>query len=290
MRLCGCCGAPYLAPPPGSGHPVKFCSDACRIEKAIEDRRQATIKYTNKKNRRACVECGAHFTRAGNVGSRTLCLACDEKSLRACTICCAEFAARDSGSSSCYCTPCRQAMASHYRHGTPRPERKERPCPHCLAMFTPTGRRVNTYCSPACSKDAQRSGTVCVLVLCEKCSLPCRAFAQACMKSLCLKCRAGAVADRRGVSEARRRDAERNGDSDIHWSTVGPRDLWRCHICGCKVRQVAGTAMEPQGATVDHLLPIVDGGPHAWENVALAHRSCNVRRQAGGIVQLRLVG
>jgi 5-methylcytosine-specific restriction endonuclease McrA len=34
----------------------------------------------------------------------------------------------------------------------------------------------------------------------------------------------------------------------------------------------------------------VDGGTHTWDNVALAHRSCNLKRGAGGVAQLRLVG
>jgi 5-methylcytosine-specific restriction endonuclease McrA len=92
------------------------------------------------------------------------------------------------------------------------------------------------------------------------------------------------------MAHARRREAERNGNSDIHWHTLGPRDSWRCHLCGGKVPKVGGTAKQPKGATVDHLEPISEGGPHVWSNVKLAHRSCNISRQAGGTVQLLLVG
>lgn len=95
---------------------------------------------------------------------------------------------------------------------------------------------------------------------------------------------------RRSVAEQRRRDAERQGDRDITWRTVGSRDGWRCHLCHKKVPQYAGTAHEPDGATVDHLLPISDGGLHVWANVKLAHRRCNIKRSTGGIVQLTLVG
>ena len=44
------------------------------------------------------------------------------------------------------------------------------------------------------------------------------------------------------------------------------------------------------GATVDHLVPLVQGGEHVWENVALAHRRCNLSRGDRGLAQLRLVG
>lgn len=91
-------------------------------------------------------------------------------------------------------------------------------------------------------------------------------------------------------AQARRLDVERRGDKDIHWSTLGERDGWTCHLCSKPVKQQAGTAHVPLGATVDHLLPIAAGGEHVWANVALAHRKCNTSRGAGGIAQLRLVG
>ncbi len=87
-----------------------------------------------------------------------------------------------------------------------------------------------------------------------------------------------------------RGDAERHGDRDIHWSTVGERDGWVCHLCYRPVERVAGVNGRPRGATVDHLIPVSVGGEHVWRNVALAHRSCNSARGVGGVVQLRLVG
>lgn len=66
----------------------------------------------------------------------------------------------------------------------------------------------------------------------------------------------------------------------ITWRSVGKRDGWTCHLCGDPVIDSAGTAHNPEGATVDHLTPIALGGSHTWSNVALAHRSCNVLRGA----------
>ena len=108
-------------------------------------------------------------------------------------------------------------------------------------------------------------------------------------KNQSLTCSACA-ASRRRVSEQRRRERERLGDTSIHWSVLGERDGWRCHVCRKGVPQVAGTAERMDGATVDHLVPIVDGGSHTWDNVALSHRSCNLERGTGGLAQLRLVG
>lgn len=67
------------------------------------------------------------------------------------------------------------------------------------------------------------------------------------------------------------------------------RDGWRCHLCRKRIdRSLDGNA--PWGPTIDHLVPLADGGPHSYANVAAAHRLCNVRRVRGGVVQLALLG
>lgn len=91
-------------------------------------------------------------------------------------------------------------------------------------------------------------------------------------------------------SQQRRMRVVAAGDRGIHWRTLGVRDAWTCHLCGRKVKQSAGVDGVPRGATVDHLIPISDGGSHVWANVALAHRDCNMKRGNKGMAQLLLVG
>lgn len=153
---------------------------------------------------------------------------------------------------SCYNLYCkyRQVIAGRYIFGPPKPK----------AVYQPVADFTCTDCgSPFRRKNA---GTRCV---------PC---------GLARRCHA----------ETLRREAEQAGDKDIHWKSLGERDKWRCHICGDKVPKIPGTATNALGATVDHLVPIHAHGTHTWTNVALAHRTCNVSRGTGGIVQLRLVG
>lgn len=70
---------------------------------------------------------------------------------------------------------------------------------------------------------------------------------------------------------------------------IGERDGWRCHLCRRSVDPtLPGT--HQRGPTIDHLVPVADGGMDEPENVALAHRGCNVKRRDKGIAQLRLVG
>lgn len=64
----------------------------------------------------------------------------------------------------------------------------------------------------------------------------------------------------------------------LHWLPLGDRDGWVCHLCGWVVEQSAGNWKNPNGATVDHLIPRSKGGPDEWDNVRLAHYKCNHKR------------
>jgi 5-methylcytosine-specific restriction endonuclease McrA len=71
-------------------------------------------------------------------------------------------------------------------------------------------------------------------------------------------------------------------------SYIFDRDGGRCHICArCVDPTLSGNA--PMGPTIDHLIPCAEGGIDGAENVALAHRACNVNRNTGGVAQLRLI-
>ena len=62
---------------------------------------------------------------------------------------------------------------------------------------------------------------------------------------------------------------------------IAERDGWRCHICRRKV--------SAEQATIDHLIPVTDGGQHVRSNVSLAHHHCNSIRSDSGAAQLLLV-
>jgi len=84
------------------------------------------------------------------------------------------------------------------------------------------------------------------------------------------------------VDEEHRRRARVHGAGwePVDRTVVFERDGWRCHLCGRRVRR--------SEASIDHLIPIADGGPHTYANVATAHLACNIRRGRKGEVQLRL--
>jgi 5-methylcytosine-specific restriction endonuclease McrA len=67
------------------------------------------------------------------------------------------------------------------------------------------------------------------------------------------------------------------------------RDGWRCQICMRKVRRNA-PGFHPLSPSLDHVIPLVDGGPHTRANTRCAHLRCNTARGArGGNEQLALI-
>jgi len=87
-----------------------------------------------------------------------------------------------------------------------------------------------------------------------------------------------------------------NGDSRLHsWNVedwnitlkkLAKRDGDKCWICGGYVDWndyvmrgdtfIAGN----QYPSIDHIIPLSKNGMHSWDNVALAHRICNSKKQA----------
>lgn len=83
------------------------------------------------------------------------------------------------------------------------------------------------------------------------------------------------------MSEMRRERIKDGEYETITLEKLIERDKGICHICGKKVakqeRMKAGVKSVLHAAypTVDHIIPISRGGSHTWENVKLAHLSCN---------------
>lgn len=75
-------------------------------------------------------------------------------------------------------------------------------------------------------------------------------------------------------------------------SEIAERDGWRCQLCG---RAVSKTAKWPdrRSASIDHIIPLSQGGSDLKANVQLAHFGCNSsknNRHLESGEQLRLFG
>lgn len=55
------------------------------------------------------------------------------------------------------------------------------------------------------------------------------------------------------------------------------RDIWLCGLCSTPVDPDVAWP-DPMSASLDHILPLSKGGSHTYENVQLAHLTCNVSK------------
>jgi 5-methylcytosine-specific restriction endonuclease McrA len=87
---------------------------------------------------------------------------------------------------------------------------------------------------------------------------------------------------------SRRKRLKQNGDIDysITIDKLIRRDKGKCSICGSRIDKkdfieteegyfIAGDSYP----SIDHILPVSKGGTHTWDNVQLAHRSCNTDKR-----------
>lgn len=84
------------------------------------------------------------------------------------------------------------------------------------------------------------------------------------------------------IARHRRREKKRAGDCDLSLRELDERDNHTCYLCGrqtdwndyrvdCSGNFVAGD-MYP---SMDHVIPLADGGTHTEGNLRIAHRLCN---------------
>ena len=91
----------------------------------------------------------------------------------------------------------------------------------------------------------------------------------------------GIALDTKGTGGKWRTRAKRYGctefDKTISLKAVVTKYGGVCQICGRPTdwEDIAGGHIGRAYPTVDHIVPLSKGGAHTWENVQLAHMSCN---------------
>jgi hypothetical protein len=65
----------------------------------------------------------------------------------------------------------------------------------------------------------------------------------------------------------------------ILYSRIVERDGLVCHLCL--------QAVDPADLTIDHIIPLSKAGPHQYENLAVAHRRCNLSKGRRLVPSLR---
>lgn len=154
-------------------------------------------------------------------------------------------------------------------------------CLQCKASFTSTHRK-STFCSSKC---LNRYTDLNNPLRCSEadCGRGVRA------KGLCAmhwRCKARADgreapepwSERRKANYHKRR-AQKLGTQveDIRPVDIYERDIWLCGLCLTPVDPDVSWP-DPMSASLDHVLPLSKGGTHTYENVQLAHLTCNVSK------------
>lgn len=170
-----------------------------------------------------------------------------------------------------------------------------RSCAECGESFA--GRRK--YCKPECFRKAQRRRDLAragrtpeQVDTCKRCGgrKPLRSGKHG-PTTYCGECRPIVAREAMRRGRKRRKARERQvAHEDYTLEEIAARDHFKCGICRRKVRM--DLVVPHNGApTIDHVLPIADGGDDVRANVRLAHFICNsIRGNRGGPVQLALIG
>ena len=84
--------------------------------------------------------------------------------------------------------------------------------------------------------------------------------------------------------KARKRDAF---VEVVEWAEVMGRGKWTCHLCNESIPREAKWP-DPMFGTVDHVIPLAEGGQHSYANCKPAHLRCNCSKGSKPIGQLGL--
>ena len=76
-----------------------------------------------------------------------------------------------------------------------------------------------------------------------------------------------------------KRRAQKRGTQveDLRPIDIYERDIWLCGLCVTPVDPDCAWP-DPMSPSLDHILPLSKGGTHTYENVQLAHLTCNVSK------------
>jgi 5-methylcytosine-specific restriction endonuclease McrA len=173
----------------------------------------------------------------------------------------------------------------------------DKTCAICPATFTPVNQQQR-YCGQACwyqanlqRSRANRKTGQSAMRECVGCQMQVTVIrTRGNTPRLCDGCRAERRR-KRARNEERRRDARKRGAQveTFKVEEIYARDAWRCQLCHRAVPKDK-IVPHPKAATLDHVLPLAEGGEHTRANVQLAHFECNWRKGTRGTQQLMLIG
>lgn len=253
------------------------------------------LRGCKPKSRPLCLRCGQPVKALKHRYCSRECMGAAYRTVTDCICkqCGTEFRPR----ANCWITFCSRECAFAYKQANAKnatilafPVLKVGLCRLCGGVV----RLPKRFCSDGCARewwDRRRvrqaaSEKPVVVCFCRECGKEFTPIYRDKRKVWCSKrCHKRAVhRDRRHIERSAHQSGQR-----FTALTIYERDGWRCHICGRKINQHT-RCPHPMAATLDHIVPLAEGGKHMKVNVRAAHFLCNAKRQANGSGQLRLIG
>lgn len=264
-KNCVICGAVYIA----KSNKAKYCSKKCH-DIAFRINHGIAVNSNPEPFHKTCKVCGSSFdTRreAQNTCSHECAIKWHKEmrpgkkgirpTLKECAICgksfeTSQWAQKTCGSEGCKTEYCK--ITHRIRNGRAKAKKlprlivyEMRECSECGEMFACDSVMVNKFCSDKCRKKAHNKKT-----------------------------------DKR-IPKNQRVDK-------ITLKRLYKRDKGICYICGCKCDwnswNVSDKGNKYPGnlyPTIEHVIPVSEGGLHSWDNVRLACWKCNLDKGASYI-------
>lgn len=256
-----------------------------------------------------CESCGG-----GTYKGATLCRKCRNRPIRSgtCTSCGhrtwkgADLCATCKRSAAAVCrAPCWICARPITCHGAPRPTCRDCRQKHGAGVCSECGgpkRLIKPGLCRAC-RPVKPKAEPGICKLCEEPYVPkkgARPDQVFCSKSCAQAWRNGArppyskriVVGMERKTELRRIRSQRRAETwdGVTNAEILERDRWRCGICGQRIGKTFKYP-HPRSASVDHVIPLTEGGGDTAANKRAAHLGCNQRRMnRGGGEQLAMIG
>jgi len=181
------------------------------------------------------------------------------------------------------CPPCARRVGSEtQRINWPQCRVHFVQCPTCHSLFST--RHLRKYCAPTCRPMSHHPVPSQVR--------PCAECAQAKqnpMARYCTDCRRSRLKETRRSQKAARRAMKRGVLTVLVAPTlIYERDAWICGICSRSVDSKRAYP-DPKSVSLDHIVPLANGGTHEPMNLQCSHLDCNMKKSNRiKSVQLRL--
>jgi len=189
------------------------------------------------------------------------------------------------------CKPCMKAYTSEWRRKRlGRTGARSLICGHCGSEYV-SDHRKSMFCTRACSlasrhqRDIAERRAAREQKVCPHCSV---AFAGFRLKKFCSEACGSAAHNL--TRKLKRRAGALDSDGLFSVAYIAERDRWRCGLCRRRISKKLHYP-DPMCLSMDHIVPVSDGGSNERANLQASHLVCNLRkRNMGEPQQLRLLG